>query len=287
MRDTDLHTLDLFADYQRSVGLSATTIRNRRSILTGLANRSGSLIDCDLFTMRRHIGRPEISASTRRTERGAMIAFYTFLHDEGLRTDNPATRLSPVRVPRGKPRPFTPEQIDAMLATGAYRRTRAMILLGYHQGFRVSMIAAVHGHDIDLVSRTIRVIAKGGKKRRVPLHPVIAELAAQMPSDDWWFPARRGRDGHIAGSGVSDLVRRAKLRAGIHDPKLTAHSLRHSFGTELVEAGVDIRVIQELMLHEDLSTTQVYTEVSERAKLAGITALPPRGMPARSGRRAA
>ena len=64
-------------------------------------------------------------------------------------------------------------------------------------------------------------------------------------------------------------MRRAKLRAGIHDPKLTAHSLRHSFGTELVEAGVDIRVIQELMLHEDLSTTQVYTHLTtDRLKKA-------------------
>lgn len=83
---------------------------------------------------------------------------------------------------------------------------------------------------------------------------------------------------------MTDLVRKAKLRAGINDERLTAHSLRHSFGTELVEAGVDIRVVQELMLHEDLSTTQIYTAVSERLKQAGIAELKPRPMPAHSGR---
>lgn len=287
MRDTDQHALDLFADYQRSKNLAQSTIRNRRSILTGLAARSGTLVDCDIFTIRRHLGREQISAATRRTERGAIVAFFAFLADEGLRDDNPGARLPLVRVPKGKPRPFTAQQIDAMLLSGAYRRTRAMILVGCYQGFRVSQIAAVHGHDIDLASGTIRTIGKGGKLGILPLHPMIAELARHMPPDDWWFPARRGVAGHIAGSGVTDLVRRARVRAGILDPKLTAHSLRHSFGTDLVEAGVDIRVVKELMMHEDLSTTQIYTDVSDRLKRAGITALAARELPAQSGRRAA
>lgn len=290
MRDRDAHALDLFDDYQRSKNLATTTIRNRRSILTTLEKFSGTLVECDPFTLRRYVGRQSadptssVSPGTRRTERNAILAFYRFLQEEQLRDDNPAERLPVVRVPKGVPRPFTREQIDAMLDSGAYRRTRAMILLGYYQGFRVSMIAAVHGHDIDLVSRRIRVVAKGGKERWQPLHPVIAELALQMPREGYWFPARRGAGGHINGHAVTDLVRRAKERAGILDSKLTAHSLRHSFGTDLVEAGVDIRVVQELMLHEDLSTTQIYTGVSERLKKDGIVALPPRHIPERSGR---
>jgi integrase/recombinase XerD len=187
-------------------------------------------------------------------------------------------------VPRARPRPFTVEQIQRMLTGGAYGRTRAMILLGFYQGFRVSQIARVRGEDIDLVDMTIQTVGKGSKVATLPLHPVVAELARLMPRRGWWFPARGGREGHVRPSSVSDLVKDAKVRAGITDPRLTAHSLRHAFGTELAEHGVDIRVIQELMMHADLSTTQIYTGVSEGRKAAGVASLPSGAVPQRSGR---
>jgi len=288
MHDQDTVALDMFIDYQRAQNLAATTIRNRRSILTTFARKTGSLVECDVFTLRRYIGRDDaVTAGTRRTERGALIAFYTFLHEEGLRADNPAVKLPVVRVPKGRPRPFTREQIDAMLTSGAYTRTRAMILLGYYQGFRVSSIARVRGEDIDLAGRTIATVVKGSKPTRLPLHEVIAQLALTMPREGWWFPARDGSDRHIRPSSVTDLITKAKLRAGILDPKLTPHSLRHAFGSDLVEQGVDIRVIQELLVHEHLSTTQIYTQVSEQRKQDGIRTLSPRPVPERSGRGAA
>lgn len=287
MHVQDTEAIEMFVDFQRAQNLAATTIRNRRSILTTFARKTGVLVECDVFTLRRYIGREDdVTAGTRRTERGALAAFYAFLHAEGLRVDNPATKLPVVRVAKGEPRPFTHGQVDAMLNSGAYTRTRAMILLGYHQGFRVSSIARVHGHDIDRVSSKIRTIGKGGKDRMLPLHPVIAELSLSMPPDDWWFPARHG-DGHVHPASVTDLITKAKVRAGILDPRLTPHSLRHAFGTDLVENEVDIRVVQELMMHESLSTTQIYTGVSERRKQAGILMLPSRAIPERSGRRAA
>lgn len=285
MQDHDREALAMFIDYQRAQNLAETTIRNRRSILTTFARKTGMLVDCDVFTLRRYIGRDEpVSAGTRRTERGALIAFYTFLHDEGLRADNPTTKLPVVRVPKGQPRPFTAEQIDAMLISGAYTKTRAMILLGYYQGFRVSSIARVHGDDIDRAGMTIGTVVKGGKIRRLPLHEVIAELSLSMPRHGYWFPARDGSAGHIRPSSVTDLITKAKLRAGILDEKLTPHSLRHAFGTDLVEQGVDIRVVQELLVHEHLSTTQIYTAVSERRKQDGIRTLSPRTVPEHSGR---
>lgn len=282
-QDTD--ALEMFVDYQRAQNLAATTIRNRGSILRTLAANTGRLVDCDVFSLRRYVGREGVTAGTRRTERGAILAFYTFLHAEGLRDDNPALKLPVIRVPKGEPRPFTREQVDAMLASGAYRRTRAMILVGYYQGFRVSQIAAVHGDDIDLLTNTIRTVGKGRKERRLPLHPTVRELAATMPAHDWWFPARKNPTTHVRAGSVTDLITKAKIRAGITDPRLTPHSLRHGFGTDLVESGVDIRVVQELMMHESLSTTQVYTGVSEQRKQASIVTLQSRVVPARSGRR--
>lgn len=284
MHDTDAAALTMFAEYQRSQSLAETTIRNRQSILTTLAHETGTLMECDVFSLRRYVGRENVKPSTRRTTRGAIRAFYTFLHEEGLRADNPSTKLPVIRVPRAQPRPFTAEQIDAMLTSGAYRRTRAMILVGYHQGFRVSSIARVHGHDIDLLSNTIRTIGKGNKDAVLPLHPVIAALAASMPPDDWWFPARKDPTRPMRPGSITDLITDAKHRAGITDPLLTPHSLRHSFGTDLVEGGVDIRVVQELMMHEDLTSTQIYTGVSSRLKQAGIHTLPSREIPGKSGR---
>ncbi|MEV4962044.1 tyrosine-type recombinase/integrase [Microbacterium sp. LMB2-1.2] len=285
MHDRDIRALEYFEVYQRSQHLADTTITNRRSILTAFARHAGALVDADVFSLRGYIGRPgPATAGTRRTERGALTAFYTFLHEDGIRADNPALKLKPVSVPKGKPRPFTAAQIDALLTTGAYTRTRAMILLGYYQGFRVSSIAPVHGHDIDLTSGRIRSVVKGRKERWFPLHPVIAELADTMPTDGYWFPARGGREGHILPGSVTNLITRAKKRAEIAERKLTPHSLRHAFATDLLEEGVDIRVVQELLAHEHLSTTQIYTQVSEQRKDAGIRTLAPREIAATSGR---
>lgn len=281
--DSDL--LDAFAAFQRSQGLAPTTVKNRDSILRGIHRRHGiSLLASTTSQLREHIGRDGIALGTRRTERAALAAFYAFAVDEGYRDDDPTMRLPKVRTPRGAPRPFTREQIERMLTSGAYARTRAMILLGYYQGFRVSSIARVHGHDVDLASGTIRTVAKGSKRLTFPLHPVIAELARAMPADGYWFPARGGRLGHVHPGSVSDAVRDAKERAGIRDPTLTAHSLRHAFGTDLVDAGVDIRVIADLMGHESVATTQIYTGVSAQRRRDGLNRLGGIEAPRHSGR---
>jgi integrase/recombinase XerD len=277
-----------FTDFERSQGLADTTIRNRESILRSLARRSRrGPLDIATADLRRQIGRPDVKAGTRRTERGAMVAFFCFLQEDGHRVDNPASKLPTVSAPRGVPRPFSPEQIDAMLQGGAYRRTRAMILLGYFQGFRVSSIASVHADDLDLLEGTIRTVGKGAKVSTFPLHPVIRELARSMPTTGWWFPARGERDGHIHSSSVTNLITLAKKRAGITDPTLTPHSLRHAFATDMIENGVDIRVIQDLLSHASLSTTQIYTGVSVGRKRAGILTLPERDIPTRSNRASA
>lgn len=277
-----------FAAYQRSTGLAATTIRNRHSILNHLQRRAGRpLLELSTGDLRRHLGRGGVSLGTLRTERSAFIAFYTYALSDQLIDHNPSQGLHRINAPRGKARPFTREQVDAMLTSGAYHRSRVMILLGYYQGFRVSSIAAVHGHHIDYHAGTIRSVVKGRKPLVFPMHPIIATIAPTMPRDGFWFPARGGRTGHVNPGSVTDAIRDAKLRAGIHDPHLTAHSLRHAFATDLVDAGVDIRVIAELMGHESVATTQIYTAVSAERKREGLLRLEPRAVPGKSGRTAA
>lgn len=286
-RNADDEALDDFTAEQRSRNLSPETIRTYRSILDTLRHDIGDLVNATPRQLRLFQGRDGITPGTRRVNRAVLVGFYRFLRLEGYRTDDPSERLATVKVPRAEPRPLSPGQVDAMLHSGAYRRTRAMILIGYYQGFRVSQIARVQASDLDLTAGTILTTGKGNKTRSLPLHPVIAELAATMPRDGYWFPARHGRTGHVSGHSVTDLISRAIRRAGITDPGLTPHSLRHSFGSDLVDGGVDIRVVQELMMHESLATTQIYTRVSERLKREGIVTLPTRDIPSQSGRRAA
>lgn len=277
-----------FSEYQRAARLSPNTVRNRAALLRTFVTTQGvGLLDAQARDLRRHLGRPNVSPGTARTERNALRAFYDFAVAEGLLDENPAERLPTIHVPRPDPRPFTVEQVQAMLHSGAYKRTRAMILVGYFQGFRVSQIARVRGDDLDQVTGTLRTVAKGSKARRVPLHPVVADLARYMPPVSWWFPARDGSDRPVSGASVTNLITRAKKRAGIVDPKLTPHSLRHGFATGLVDQGVDIRTIQELMLHEDISSTQIYTRVSESRKRDAIQLLPGLDIPAQAARRAA
>jgi len=274
-----------FVSYQRAKGLAETTIRNRSSILTNLHKAARlPLVEVQVADLRAHLGRDGISIGTRRTELTVFRAFYSFAVEEGHLDVDPTARLAKITAPKGTPRPFTRAHIHAMLTTGAYKRTRVMILLGYYQGFRVSSIARVHGADIDLLAGTIRTVAKGSKDGVLPLHPVIAEIAKTMPADAYWFPARLGRPGHISAGSVTDQITDAKRRAGIQDPRLTPHSLRHAFGTDLVEQGVDIRVIAELMMHESVATTQIYTGVSAQRKRDGLHALGGLPIPAQSGR---
>lgn len=273
--------IDDFEVFQAAQSLSPRTIMNRRYILGPLQRfLDVPLEDATTADLRRYLARGGVKPSTLRIERAAMVAFYGFLTMDNIRADDPTEKLVRVRVPKNQPRPFTRDQIEAMLNAGSYRRSRTMILLGYYQGFRVSQIACVRGDDIS--GDQIRTIAKGGKSRWLPLHPAVELIAASMP-DDWWFPSPY-RAGPIKSESVTDAITSAKLRAGITDPTLTPHSLRHSFGSELVEQGVDIRVIQELMLHDDLGTTQVYAAVSPKRRAAGISTLPSLEAPSRSNR---
>lgn len=279
--------LESFATFQRSQNIAETTIKNRAWLLHGFERHAGvPLLQADLGQLRAYLAREGVKPGTKRTERGALQAFYRWCVEDGYLTEDPTVKLKPVRVPRAEARPFMRWHIEAMLSSGAYYRTRVMILLGHLQGFRVSQIARVRGDDVDRRAGLLRTVSKGGKERTVPLHPLIAEIAETMPAG-WWFRARDGSDAPIKAASVTDLITKAKRRAGITDPTLTPHSLRHAFGCELADAEVDIRVIQELLLHEQLSTTQIYTRVSRQRKTAAIIKLEPVRVPAQSGRAAA
>lgn len=281
---TNEEVFDVFLEYMKAGNLAKRTISSRLSILTQLSRHQNvPLVEVKAFHLRREIGRDDLKPASKATMRNVFRAFFGFLEEEGLIAENPSLRLPVVKVPPHRPRPYTQEQIDRLLSTGAYRRTRSMILLAAYEGLRASEIAAVHSDDIDLHAGTLKVFGKGGRTDYLPLHPTIRELAETM-GPGYWFPARGGREGHIHGNSVSDLLTDARNRAGITDRRLTGHSLRHSFGTELVRGGANIRAVQELMRHSSLSTTQRYTEVLDEDRRQALDVLHVREIPAMSGR---
>lgn len=276
----------LFAMSQRSRGYAPRTVGNR----VECAERLGRLLDhkplADVveLDLERVLARG-IQPSSMMRERTDIQAFFRFLHAKGFIPTDPAALLERiVGVRRGRPRPFTVDELERMLGSGAYHHTRVMILLGYLHGLRAHEIAKVHSSDFDLDAGMLVVVGKGGKERSIPLHDALRAEIPRMPHG-YWFPARGGREGHIHWKSVSDLMTKAKKRAGITERRKTGHSLRHAFGTELVKGGADLVTAQQLLGHASLATTQIYVATDSQRMTAASSALPVPVIPLRSGRR--
>ncbi|MCV7090197.1 site-specific integrase [Mycobacterium interjectum] len=152
-----------------------------------------------------------------------------------------------------------------------HHRTRVMILLAALAGLRVHEIAKFRGEDIDLDARTLRVTGKGGRTDSLPVHPMLVAAALTMPARGWWFPANSRRPGdHVHGKSVSDIIGNAMRRAGVPG---TPHGLRHSFGSNLVASGADLRTAQTLLRHANLQTTAIYVQVADGKRVEAIDRL--------------
>lgn len=253
-----------WAGWQRAAGLSERTIAERAGAVRKLAEL------CDGDPTRRDVvfflGRRGLAASTRATYHGHLRAFFTWCITAGLREDDPMAGVPVPRRPRHTPRPISSEQLGALLAVCNRRRTRAMVLLGALAGLRVHEIAAIRGADF--AGDMLAVTGKGGKTAMVPVHPSLGAIVAAMPAG-WWFPNHAGT-GPITPKAVGVAITRAMGRAGFEG---TAHQLRHWYGSALVAGGVGLRTVQELMRHESVQSTQIYTLVSAPERAAGIARL--------------
>ncbi len=255
----------------RAQGLSERTIGERtgtmRQVLTHAHTDPLTLAAADILAF---LARP-LSASTRATYHASIRAFCAWMQRTGRRADNPADRTPRPRRPKSRPRPIEASQLHALLATANRRRTRAYVLLGALAGLRVHEIAKVRGDDIDPYTHVLTVVGKGGKVAQVPLHDDLVALAATMPTTGWWFPSYAVDREHVSSTAVSQAVSDAMRRAGFEGKP---HQLRHFYGTELVRAGVNLRIVQTLMRHESPATTAIYTKVDFDQLRAGIAALP-------------
>jgi len=258
-------SLTEWAGWQRAAGLSERTITERAHAVRQLGELcSGEPTRRDVVY---YLGRRGLAASTRATYHGHLRAYFSWCIAAGIREDDPMAGVPVPRRPRHTPRPVSADQLAALLAVCNRRRTRAMVLLGALAGLRAHEIAAVRGED--LTGGMLTVTGKGGKRAMVPAHDALVELAATMPAAGWWFPNHAGT-GPVTAKAVGVAITRAMGRAGFDG---TAHQLRHWYGSSLVGAGVGLRTVQELMRHESVQSTQIYTLVTGPERAAGIARL--------------
>jgi integrase/recombinase XerD len=212
----------------------------------------------------------------------AVRSFHRFCVREGLLDRDPSEDVGAPPVPQGIPKALDVEEVELLLTavTGdepLAQRDRALLELLYGTGIRISEAVGLSLADIDLEDATVRVLGKGGKERVVPIGRVAhAALTAYMrdgrlalrkprpkrPSDADAL-VLNARGGRISRQSCWQIVRRAGDRVGLGE-RLSPHVLRHSCATHMLEGGADLRVVQELLGHASISTTQVYTKVSPR-----------------------
>lgn len=255
--------------WQQAQGLSERTIKEREYTLAHLATYSGvPLAQVTPDNIIAYCGRPGLSASARATYHATFRAFYKWTQKTGRTETDPTTDTPRPKRAKGTPRPYPSRRISALLAVANRRRTKAMIILATYAGLRAHEIAKFRGDDIE--QHIITVTGKGGKTAIIPAHETVIELAETMPQG-YWFPAYNGSP-HVGAKAVSKAISGAMKRAGFEG---TAHQLRHYYATELLERGVDIRVVQELMRHESIATTEIYTQVSMGRMIEAMRLLPP------------
>jgi integrase/recombinase XerD len=230
-----------------------------------------------------------LSKATRARRLSAIRQLYRFAFEEGWRGDNPALPIRGPGRPARLPLALSQDEVAALLQAAATSgpssdraRNRCLMELAYATGMRASELVELPAAAARGDPRMILVRGKGGRERMVPLTPAaraaLADWLAERDRRDeaaaaqgrgagrWLFPAP-GKAGHLSRQALHGLVKSWALAAGIDPARVTPHGLRHAFATHLLAGGADLRVIQTLLGHADLATTEVYTHVlDERLK---------------------
>lgn len=257
--------------WQRGTGLSDRTVREREYTLSHFFRFTES--DPLTFTDRdviRYLGREGVAPSSKASYHSILRSFASWLIKTGQRVDDPLRNIPAVKRPKSLPRPIPNADLQATIDHAQRWNTRTKIMLAALQGLRVHEIAKIAGEDFDLDALTLRVTGKGSKDAVMPLHKDLVSIAHAYPRQGYWYPSAHTRSGHVTGQSVSTAIRRAMLRAGV---TATPHQLRHWYGTTLLEASGDVRMVQELMRHDNIQSTQIYTKVSPKHQRATLDSL--------------
>lgn len=229
-------------------------------------------------TLRADLGRLHQEGKARRSQqryRSSLRGFYRFLRSQSWNDGDPSCELEGPKTQRSLPKSLTVKEIDRLLESVAGAdplqvRDRAMLEVAYGAGLRVSELLGLGVEEVDLENRWVRVRGKGNRERVVPLgetacsavrhylHHSRAQLAGKRVSNSL-FLNRRG--GTLSRMGFFRVLRKRGAGAGLRSDRLHPHLLRHSFATHMLHGGASLRIVQELLGHRSLATTEIYTGV--------------------------
>jgi len=288
-RPADLGEIDNFCDaLWLEDGLAKATLDSYRSDLGRLAGWLAEqahepLLDVREATLTGFIAH--LARQTRATSQARYLStlrrFYRWQVGRGRLLTDPTLKLANPTLPSRLPKVMSEQQVEALLAapdldTLLGQRDRAMLETLYATGLRVSELVNLKLHEVGLADGVLRALGKGSKERLVPLGQVAIDWIARYLTgarpdilggrqSDALFVTARG--GAMTRQAFWQLIKRYALLAGIDPARLSPHVLRHAFATHLLNHGADLRVVQLLLGHADISTTQIYTHVArERLK---------------------
>jgi len=216
------------------------------------------------------------AATTRARKLAAARSFFKFLTAENIIKEDPTHNMESLNVGRSLPKPISLAQVRALLeqptklSTPEAKRDEAMLQILYASGMRVSELISLNVEDVNIIDGDVRVFGKGHKERIIPIHKQAATVIEQYVRDarphlarnkdeKAMFLNRRGE--RLTRQGFWQILKQYAKLAGL-TTAVTPHTLRHSFATHMLSGGADLRAVQELLGHANISTTQVYTHLT-------------------------
>jgi len=287
----DMQVIEAFQDMLwMERGLSENTLKSYGTDLKGFSKwlKDKGLLSVDQGDIEAYLAyrfRQRAKARSAARLLSTLRRFYQYQYREGLISQDPTLHIDNPRIGRSLPDSLTEEEVEALLAAPETDklegiRDRAMLELLYATGLRVSELVGLTFDQVNLNQGVVRILGKGSKERLVPLgeeaESQIANYVQQARSDllkgkgevRAMFVTRRG--GPMTRQAFWYMIRKRAQQAGI-TKHLSPHTLRHAFATHLLNHGADLRVVQMLLGHSDLSTTQIYTHVANQ-RLKGLHA---------------
>ncbi len=255
---------DEYAAWVRSWSSSAKTIGARRTVALSRLREWG-VEGMTTDNIQTWLGAGDWSRWTRATYYAHLKDFCGWLVATGRLTSNPMADVRKPTRPSSLPRPLTEGDVARVMAV-VEGRTRDWITLALLSGLRVHEIAKIRGEDV--TQDGIFVEGKGGVRAMLPTHDDLWDMAQRYPRHGYWFPG--GDEGHIPPRTITLTVSTLFSSLGIDG---SIHRCRHTYGTRLLRAGVNIRVVQRLMRHASLATTAAYTAVDEDEMRSAISRL--------------
>ncbi|HQW08009.1 MAG TPA: site-specific tyrosine recombinase XerD [Steroidobacteraceae bacterium] len=268
-------------------GLSSNTLAAYRADLTALARwlteRGRDITATTRADLMDFIAfRVQAGARPRSTARqlSSFRRFFRHLVREGVLREDPTAQIAMPKIGRSLPRSLSEEEVESLLNAPAIgdplgNRDRAMLEVLYATGLRVSELVSLKHGQVNLNQGVLRVVGKGNRERLIPLGEEAVRWLVEFTrgprneilldrTTDYLFPTRRGD--RMTRQAFWHIIKRYARKAGV-ERDLSPHTLRHAFATHLLNHGADLRVVQMLLGHSDLSTTQIYTHVArERMK---------------------